>query len=356
MRWALVVGKLRSEGGKGVLARDPSWPAAKHERLLSTGVMVKFLRRALPDRSQCYEFLEFWDHGMGAFGYGSSESGKHMQVLDIVNSIQKAFAWPNRRKFDLLGFDACYMSSFEVAYGLHPYANYMIASEESEPNGGWDYRDMDIASRLAKVTDPVTLGKDVVIDFLNHNSEAPLTLELVNLTVFGRLAGVFDTICKRLVQQLKAGELDAYVAIARARQGSTKFASSVNATGGRSHVDFGNFLFELGKHDSTARQAYAIYTGDLFVSKGMGKWAMKAGYTGMSIFFPSFGETSADRKRSSQKVSAYRRTGTRAMWSHVLDAYLKFRPKHQTAAPVRRGLETTVGMKVTTAPFMEFKA
>lgn len=32
-------------------------------------------------------------------------------------------------------FDACLMSSLEVASVLAPYANYMIASQETEPVG-----------------------------------------------------------------------------------------------------------------------------------------------------------------------------------------------------------------------------
>ena len=42
-------------------------------------------------------------------------------------------------KFEFIGFDACLMSTIEVANMLVPHANYMVASEELEPGRGWNY-------------------------------------------------------------------------------------------------------------------------------------------------------------------------------------------------------------------------
>ncbi|MFR1479100.1 MAG: clostripain-related cysteine peptidase [Hydrogeniiclostridium mannosilyticum] len=41
-------------------------------------------------------------------------------------------------RFELFGFDACLMAT---SNGLHAeaYARYLLASEEIEPSGGWDY-------------------------------------------------------------------------------------------------------------------------------------------------------------------------------------------------------------------------
>ena len=43
------------------------------------------------------------------------------------------------RKLDLLGFDTCLMSAYEVALQLAPYAEKLLASEETEPGHGWQY-------------------------------------------------------------------------------------------------------------------------------------------------------------------------------------------------------------------------
>ena len=46
----------------------------------------------------------------------------------------------SEKKLSLIGFDACLMSSFEVAGAVAPFAEYMVASQEPEPVSGWDYR------------------------------------------------------------------------------------------------------------------------------------------------------------------------------------------------------------------------
>jgi hypothetical protein len=62
-------------------------------------------------------------------------------------------------KFDYILFDACLMGSAEVATALSPYAEVMIASQETEPASGWDY------SFLKKVEAPINasdIGQSIV--------------------------------------------------------------------------------------------------------------------------------------------------------------------------------------------------
>ena len=43
--------------------------------------------------------------------------------------------------YDFIGFDACLMATVETALVASNYADYMIASEETEPGVGWYYTD-----------------------------------------------------------------------------------------------------------------------------------------------------------------------------------------------------------------------
>lgn len=73
--------------------------------------------------------LTLWNHGGGPVaGFGWDEAyggGKSMSVKDITSAIQQADV-----RLELLGFDACLMSSLEVAASLQPYVNYLVASED----------------------------------------------------------------------------------------------------------------------------------------------------------------------------------------------------------------------------------
>ena len=136
--------------------------------------------------------LVFWDHGGGlSSGYGSDDLNKRddtaygtMLVNEIVEALEKA-----DMKFDLIGFDACLMQDIEIAKALEPYADYYLASQETESGDGWYYTSG--FGMLAQ--DPTTSTRDFAKEMISsfdlynaiaHNGEAQTntTLSLVDLT------------------------------------------------------------------------------------------------------------------------------------------------------------------------------
>ena len=138
--------------------------------------------------------LVLWDHGGGvAYGYGSDqlqertdiEGVSGLRVSDVAQSIGNTGL-----KFDLIGFDACLMQDIEIASALEPYADYYLASEETEGGYGWYYT--SAFGRLA--ADPgistEEFGKDIISSYdqfntVLHNGESVsnMTLSLVDLTM-----------------------------------------------------------------------------------------------------------------------------------------------------------------------------
>ncbi len=83
--------------------------------------------------------LVLWNHGGGSvIGFGADEYFDYDSLClpEISDALEESF---NGQKFDLIGFDACLMANIETASILEPYAKYMVASEEVEPGGGWNY-------------------------------------------------------------------------------------------------------------------------------------------------------------------------------------------------------------------------
>ena len=84
-----------------------------------------------------------WDHGGGTITgvcqddlyprdkKGQTDSLTVAEMRDALKSVGT--------KFDVIGFDTCLMATVETADALSPYADYLVASEESEPGSGWDY-------------------------------------------------------------------------------------------------------------------------------------------------------------------------------------------------------------------------
>ena len=136
--------------------------------------------------------LVLWDHGGGfASGYGADDLNRRsdgediMAANEIVDAIKDA-----GMKFDVIGFDACLMQNIEYANALEPYADYYLASEETEPGTGWFY-----AAGFGKLAEDPTLsteefGKSMVSSYdqsmrATHDGEPQhdCTLSLVDLTL-----------------------------------------------------------------------------------------------------------------------------------------------------------------------------
>ena len=68
-------------------------------------------------------------------------------------------------KLDIVGFDACLMSTIEVVEAVAPYSDIMIGSEILEPGNGWDYSFLQLLVDNPTTT-PEQLGAKIVDTFV----------------------------------------------------------------------------------------------------------------------------------------------------------------------------------------------
>ena len=128
--------------------------------------------------------LIFWDHGGGSVsGYGYDQKHQRSGAMSLPN-IKKALK-DSGLTFDFVGFDACLMATAENALAVSGSADYLLASEETEPGTGWYYTNWLTA--LSKNTSmPTTeLGKKIIDDFVDMSARQArgqsTTLSLVDL-------------------------------------------------------------------------------------------------------------------------------------------------------------------------------
>jgi hypothetical protein len=75
--------------------------------------------------------------------------------------------------FDLIGFDACLMSTLELAKAVKPSADYMLASESIEPTHGWDYvAFIGYASENPEAS-AEEIGRVIIDSYLENPSHVP---------------------------------------------------------------------------------------------------------------------------------------------------------------------------------------
>ena len=193
--------------------------------------------------------LIFWDHGGGSVsGYGYDEkyakSGS-MSLAGINQALKDAGT-----TFDFIGFDACLMATVENGLMLDRYADYMIASEETEPGIGWYYTNWLTALSSNTSMPTIEIGKNIVDDFVttcNRDCRGQsATLSVVDLA---ELSYTLPTPLKAFSQSLTEKITNKeYAEISTARNGTREFARSTAID----QIDLVHFARNLGNSEGKA--------------------------------------------------------------------------------------------------------
>lgn len=85
--------------------------------------------------------LIFWNHGGGTQGGVCKDeySMDSLSLTEIEEALLKTRTVLAKEKFDMIGYDACLMSTFETLAITSRYAEYAAASMTLEPGPGWNY-------------------------------------------------------------------------------------------------------------------------------------------------------------------------------------------------------------------------
>ncbi len=262
--------------------------------------------------------LIFWDHGGGSIsGYGYDEkfarSGS-MNLAEINQALEDADV-----AFDFIGFDACLMATLETALMLSPYADYMIASEETEPGVGWYYTDWLTALGDNSSMPTIEIGKNIVDDFVDTCAKKcqgqKTTLSVVDL------AELEMTVPKELAAFAKsASELisnNEYQTVSDARYNTREFAQSSAID----QVDLAHLAENLGTEEGKGL-AEAILNA---VKYNRTSSNMTNAY-GLSIYFPYKKTSSVD-----EMVDTYEAIGMDDAYARCIQEFASLEVSGQVA-------------------------
>jgi len=149
----------------------------------------------------------FWNHGGGsAVGVCSDAlNGNDFLTLSEISSALESVGL--QKKLAFVGFDACLMANYETARILAPFAEKMIASEELEPSGGWDWK-----KTLENLSDPTEIAKGYAV----KNADTDYyTVSVIDLEKFGIVEDLFS----RVVEKIGRGEKNLFARAAYYAQG-----------------------------------------------------------------------------------------------------------------------------------------
>lgn len=262
--------------------------------------------------------LILWDHGGGSVsGYGYDEkNGRSSMTLSGINSALKSAGI----KFDFIGFDACLMATVENGLMLGQYADYMIASEETEPGVGWYYTGWlnELGKNPGMPT--VQIGKKIADDFVSVCSRQcrgqATTLSVVDLAELqATMPNTLKAFSEDANEKIQEKE---YRTVANARAGAREFAQSTKID----QIDLKHFALNMNSAEGRAL-AEAVDGAVKYNRTGGGM----TNAWGLSIYFPY--------KRAgkvSQMVNTYAEIGMEEEYTRCIQAFASMEVSGQVAA------------------------
>ena len=196
--------------------------------------------------------LVLWNHGGGPLEgvcWDELYSDERLTLPELVSALENS---PFRdEKLEWIGFDACLMSSLEVANRLAPYARYMIASQEREPGSGWSY---SFLRGLEADRNGGETGRRIIDAYFDGAADGNTdrTLSCVDLREAENLCEAMESFFEVKKQQVSS---DSFPELSRLRQSSRSFG--VNRAGDNDSydlVDLGGLLVQLQADDSLLRK------------------------------------------------------------------------------------------------------
>lgn len=265
-----------------------------------------------------YELI-LWDHGGGSVsGYGYDEkfaSSGSMNLAGLDRALKDAGV-----RFDFIGFDACLMATAETALTMAQYADYLIASEETEPGVGWYYTDWLTALGKDPSMPTIQVGQKIVDSFVETCAQKcrgqSTTLSVVDLAELeATLPGVLTDFSKSTAKLIQDKQ---YQTVSNARSGTREFARSSQID----QVDLAHLAQNLGTKEGKAL-AEALLGA---VKYNRTSSDMTNAY-GLSIYFPYRKTSTVDRA-----VSTYRQIGMDDAYSRCIRQFASLAASGQAAS------------------------
>ena len=153
--------------------------------------------------------LILWDHGNGPLiGYGKDRihQNDNMTLQELSEALQNSPFGPDN-KLGFIGFDACLMASAELVCITGDYADYLVSSQETEPNFGWNYEALEGLDTLPTLE----FTRQIVDKYINYCEDyfkdkaffhSDVTLSIIDLSFAGALRDGLNALFKEAAEDV----------------------------------------------------------------------------------------------------------------------------------------------------------
>ncbi|MFZ7121977.1 MAG: clostripain-related cysteine peptidase [Eubacteriaceae bacterium] len=267
--------------------------------------------------------LILWNHGGGSisgFGYDEKYNYDTLLLLELENALKDAYEVTNT-KFEIIGFDACLMSSLETADIVSPYTNYLVASTELEPSIGWEY-----TSFLKNISGEDMNGEDVGIEIANsfindakaNDLNESVTLSVTDTRNIDEVKKNFELFVKDANEELY--DLKVFNDISRSISKAEFYGGQSPGEGYSNMLDLGDMASNLSdEYKEIAKKiTNSIEKAVVYQVKGKAKEQS----TGLSIYFPYY-----NKENIVYEMPIYEMIGFSNIYSDFLNKFIEVESK-----------------------------
>ncbi len=243
------------------------------------GTLRDFIKFSVNNYPADHYMLVIWDHGSYPGFIALDYSHRDMLTgREINQALRESGVY-----FDIIAFDACLVSTIEMAYEIMDYGDYMTASEEVEPAPGYPYQEILSAITSNPLMSPrdfaVTIVNEYYDSLINDMYGSYITLAAIDLR------GIRNTI--PLFKEFVNIAYDNVDKLRMARENVDFFGGGADPSAGASQIDLVSFLRQVSSYGgdlgAKARDlANAVEDSIIEFKAG----AMHQSSHGISIYFP----------------------------------------------------------------------
>lgn len=232
--------------------------------------------------------LVIWNHGGGFrslnlakdIAWDDTNGGDKITMPELEDALSMISAQIGKN-IDLVGMDACLMAMTEVAYQIKDYADILVTSEESEPEGGWPYD--TILSQLTSNPSltPTQLATNIVDDYILVYPSIYVTQSAIDLSYMDTLASKLSNLALEIMSDFSTPKYQYILA-----------AASSQHYGDYDFIDLYDFCNQVSIYSNNL----TVKNIALSIQQTLNSAVIKSGYSGvgvsrsrgLSIYFPYY--------------------------------------------------------------------
>lgn len=252
--------------------------------------LADFLRFGKEHYTADHQVLVFWDHGGGStVGLCLDERYQKLMSLDelrqAIGSVYEANA--EKPPFEIIGFDACLMSTIDTAAAIYGYSRYMVASEEVEPGNGWKYDGWVGALGGNPAMSGAGLGKvicDTYMDGCKENASSEMaTLSVTDISKVPELERAYGAFAVEALQKANQNPRSFFSEFARDAENSENYGGNTREQGYTNMVDLGALVKNAQDNLPQSTGALHAAVSDAVLYRVYGPY--RTGGSGIAAFY-----------------------------------------------------------------------